>query len=78
MAAYLYEFFAQYGTGGGTGSGTGTGSGAGYGSHHYSIGYWVIVAVVAVVVLSLLTWGISRWRRSASRKSEQTYHDRAA
>ena len=76
MIAALYGIFGQYG--GGTGGGTGGGS-RGYG-HHYSATYWAIVAVIAVVVVSVLAWGFQRWRkRSVGRSATETdSRDKAA
>jgi heme/copper-type cytochrome/quinol oxidase subunit 2 len=42
--------------------------------------YWVIVAIIAVVVLSILAWGIRRFRgrRMEHTSMEDRHKDRAA
>ena len=55
--ASIWTLLAGYGGGGGAGGGG------------YSAGYWIMIAVVAVVVIGLIGWGISRLR---SRRSAGT------
>jgi hypothetical protein len=57
MLGALWTFLAQYG-GGGNGSSTGGGGGGGY-----SLGYWIVVAVIAVAVIGLAVW-VARWMRT--------------
>jgi hypothetical protein len=74
LLASLWTLLGQYGGDGGT---SGGGGGGGYG-----VGYWIIVAVVALAVIGLAVWAFRRFR--SRRPSGQPAHsdvnrpDRAA
>jgi hypothetical protein len=75
MLMALWTVLAQYG-GGGNGSG---GSGGGYATGRgYSMGYWIVVGIIAAVVI----WGFmrirARRRTGTAARSEPHRTDRAA
>ena len=69
--ATLRAILGQYGGGGNSGTGGGG----------YSALYWVIVAVVALVILGAVAWAVNRFRarrRASSPATESRKTDRAA
>jgi hypothetical protein len=77
-------FLAQYGGGGGAspGGGGSPAGGGGYGGGGFSTGYWVVVGIIAVVVIALGAWMVSRMRArrrlDSASQSETRWRDRAA